>query len=105
MEELKLFPETIIASTKVLFVNFGEAEQNYAWPLLAMVRAAGINAEIYPDQTKVKKQFDYANKKGIPYVVVIGTDEMQSGKLSFKNMSTGEQEKLSIDQIIERLKK
>ncbi|MEO6882887.1 MAG: histidine--tRNA ligase [Bacteroidia bacterium] len=104
LNELNLFPETITASTKLLFVNFGEAEQNYCLPLLEKVRAAGINAEIYPDQTKIKKQFDYANKKQIPYVVVVGTEEMQSHLLTFKNMNSGEQTKISIEQIIENLR-
>ena len=103
MNELNLFPETIAASTKLLFVNFGEAEQNYCLPLLSKVRAAGINAEIYPDQTKIKKQFDYANKKQIPFVVVVGTEEMQSHLLTFKNMQSGEQTKISIDEIIKNL--
>ncbi len=91
-------------TTKLLFTHFGEGEQNYCLSLLPKVRASGINAELYPDLTKIKKQFDYANKKQIPFVVVVGGDELQSGMLTFKDMSTGAQEKLSIDQVIERLK-
>jgi histidyl-tRNA synthetase len=92
-------------TTKLMFAHFGEAEQKYCLPLLAKARAAGINAELYPDVTKkISKQFDYANKKQIPFVVVVGGDEMSSGQLAFKNMQNGEQQKLSIDQIIEKLK-
>src|SRR6218665_679517 len=105
LEELNLFPESVAASTKLLFVTFGEAEQNYCLPLLAQVRKAGINAEVYPDaNAKMKKQMSYADDKKIPFVVLIGSDEMQSGLLSFKNMGSGEQEKLDIGGIINRLK-
>jgi histidyl-tRNA synthetase len=71
---------------------------------LAAFRKAGIASEIYPDQAKLKKQLDFANKKLIPFTIVIGADEMQSGALSFKNMESGEQEKLTIEQIIQKLK-
>lgn len=105
MEELNLFPESVAASTKVLFVTFGEQEQNYCLPLLAQVRKAGINSEIYPDaNAKMKKQMSYADDKKIPFVIIVGSDEMQSGMLSLKNMSSGEQEKLSIENIINKLK-
>ncbi len=90
-------------TTKLMFAHFGETEQTYCLPLLAKVRAAGINAELYPDIAKIKKQFDYANKKQIPFVVVVGGDEMQTGILAFKNMLTGEQKKLSINDIINHL--
>ena len=66
------------------------------------LRDAGINAEIYPESGKVKKQFDYANRKNIPFVVVVGSDEIQTGELTLKNMTSGEQEKLNIEQIIEK---
>ncbi len=105
MEELNLFPESVAASTKLLFVTFGEQEQNYCLPLLAQVRKAGINSEIYPDaNAKMKKQMSYADDKKIPFVIIVGSDEMQSGMLSLKNMSSGEQEKLSIENIIEKIK-
>lgn len=90
-------------TTKLMFAHFGEAEQTYCLPLLVQVRANGINAELYPDVVKIKKQFDYANKKQIPFVVVVGGDEMQTGILAFKNMLTGEQKKLSINDIINHL--
>ena len=105
LNELNLFPPSIASSTKLLFVTFGEAEQNYCLPLLAKARTAGINAEVYLDaQAKMKKQMSYADDKKIPFVVIIGGDEMQSGMLSLKNMSSGEQEKLTIENVIEKLK-
>ena len=105
LNELNLYPESVSSSTKILFVNFGEAEQNYCLPLLTQVRKAGINAEIYPDAgAKMKKQMGYADDKKIPFVVIVGSDEMQNGLLSLKNMSSGEQEKITIDSIIEKLK-
>ncbi|MGZ4035256.1 MAG: histidine--tRNA ligase [Bacteroidia bacterium] len=105
LNELNLYPESVSSSTKLLFVTFGEAEQNYCLPLLAQARKAGINSEVYPDaNAKMKKQMSYADDKKIPFVVIIGSDEMQSGQLTLKNMESGEQEKLSIDNIIERLK-
>jgi histidyl-tRNA synthetase len=105
LNELNLFPQSIAASTKLLFVTFGEAEQHYCLPLLARSRKAGINAEIYPEAgAKMKKQMGYADDKKIPFVVIVGGDEMQSGMLSLKNMTSGEQEKLTIENIIEKLK-
>jgi len=102
LNELNLYPESVAASTQLLFVTFGEAEQNYCLPLLTRVRKAGINSEIYPDaKAKMKKQMGYADDKKIPFVVIVGGDEMQSGQLTLKNMGTGVQEKFSIEQIIE----
>jgi histidyl-tRNA synthetase len=71
--------------------------------MLNKLRGAGIACEIYPDQAKLKKQLDYANKKMIPYTLVLGSDEVKSGQLAFKDMNKGEQEKLTIDQIIDKL--
>ena len=105
LNELNLFPPSIAASTKLLFVTFGEAEQNYCLPLLAKVRKAGINSEVYPDaQAKMKKQMSYADDKKIPFVAIIGGDEMASGQLSLKNMTSGEQEKITIEALIEKLR-
>jgi histidyl-tRNA synthetase len=105
LNELNLYPESVSTSTKLLFVTFGEAEQTYCLPLLAKVRKAGINAEIYPDaNAKMKKQMGYADDKKIPFVVIVGSDEMQNGMLAFKNMASGEQQKIEIDTIIEKLK-
>jgi histidyl-tRNA synthetase len=105
LNEMNLYPESVAASTKLLFVTFGEAEQNYCLPLLAQVRKAGINSEVYPDAgAKMKKQMGYADDKKIPFVVIVGGDEMLSGMLSLKNMNSGEQEKISIEEIIKKLK-
>jgi histidyl-tRNA synthetase len=105
LNELNLYPESVSASTKLLFVTFGEKEQEYCLPLLAKVRKAEINSEIYPDaNAKMKKQMSYADDKKIPFVVIVGGDEMQSGMLSLKDMISGVQEKISIESIIEKLK-
>jgi len=107
MTELNLFDKIDYTSqtTKLLFAHFGEKERDFCIPLAAKARAAGINTEIYPDVVKkISKQFDYANKKQIPYVAVVGSDEMQSGVLGLKNMGTGEQKKMKIEEIIHLLK-
>ncbi len=107
MNELKLFESIGLSgsTTKVLFAHFGEKEQQYCLPLVSKVRAADINAELYPDATKkIVKQFDYANKKQVPFVVVVGEEEMKTGQLTLKDMGTGEQKKMSIDEIIKKLK-
>lgn len=104
MEELKLFPADLGETTKVLFVHFDEASEAYAFEQLQKVRALDIASEIYPGKKKLDKQMNYANDKRIPFVVVIGSDEMASGKLTFKKMASGQQEKLTIEEIIEKLK-
>jgi len=104
MEELGLFVENQSVTTKVLLTNFDAEAEKYSLPILKILRDAGINAEIYPESAKIKKQFDYANRKNIPFVLVVGTDEMQSGELTLKNMTLGEQEKIKLEQIIEKLK-
>lgn len=94
MHELGLFPESAAAGTRVLISNFDAAAERYALPLLQRLREAGIAAELYPASAKLKKQLSYADAKAIPYVVLIGSDEMQSGMLTLKNMQSGEQQKL-----------
>lgn len=100
MDELNLFPEETEESTKVLIAHFDKEAMLYGLNALNALRREGIAAEIYPDNSKLKKQLDYANKKKIPYVVVIGSDEMKSGKLTFKHMKTGEQQQLTLDEIL-----
>lgn len=100
LEELDLFPSTANDSTKVLICVFGESEETFSLPILNRLRQAEINAELFPFGAKMKKQMQYANDKNIPYVVVIGGDEMQSGLLSLKNMTTGEQIKVSVDELV-----
>lgn len=92
MNELNLFPKSASESTKILFANFGEREEKYCMKLLKSLRDMGVNAEIYPEAAKMKKQFKYADDKNIPYVAVIGESEMNSNSVSLKNMKTGEQE-------------
>lgn len=103
MEELNLFPRATQISSKVLVCHFDDESKQYGIGVLAKLRQAGIASEIYPDNARIKKQLDYANKKMIPFTIVIGSEEMQSGQLAIKNMEKGEQEKLSIDQIISKL--
>ncbi|KQS28161.1 histidine--tRNA ligase [Dyadobacter sp. Leaf189] len=100
MEELGLFPESQQTSTKVMISNFDEEAFKYGLTILPKLRNAGINAEIYPDSVKLKKQLDYADRKSIPFVILVGSDEMQSGLLTLKNMKTGEQQKLHLEDII-----
>ncbi len=104
MEELTLFPEGAQISSQVLIVHFDEVSKRYGLGVLHTLRAQGIASEIYPDGVKIQKQLDYANKKMIPYVVVIGSEEVSSGVLTFKNMKKGEQTKSSINDIIKILK-
>jgi len=103
LEELDLFPAAANQSTQVLICNFDKEGELYGLPLLQQLRRQNINAELYPAGAKIKKQMEYANNKNIPYTVVIGSDEMQSGLLSFKNMTTGEQERLTADEIVKQL--
>lgn len=100
-----LYPKFEGDSTQVLFVNFGEKEQDYCLPLLFQLRDEDINAEIYPEAAKLKKQMTFANNKNINYVVLVGSDEMASGKLTVKNMKTGEQHTFTIEELIQELKK
>ena len=103
MKELDLFPEESRTTTQIMFVNFGKEEEKYCLSLLSEIRKAGINAEIYPDPAKIKKQMSYANNKKIPYVVLVGENEMKDEILTVKNMNTGEQVRLSISQFINDL--
>jgi histidyl-tRNA synthetase len=99
LEELKLFPQSTSESTKVLISNFDEKAEKYALPLLQTLREKGISAEIYPSAAKLKKQMTYADDKNIPFVILIGSDEMETGLLSLKNMKSGEQQKLTSEEI------
>jgi histidyl-tRNA synthetase len=104
MEELKVFPKDTQVSSKVLICHFDEESMRYGLGILTNLRANGIASEIYPDVTKLKKQLDFANKKGIPFTIVIGSEEMKTGLLPCKDMDRGEQEKLMIEQIVQKLK-
>lgn len=100
LNQLELYPKGAVNGTRLLFVNFGEQEVNYILPILSDVRAAGINAEIYPDSVKMKKQMSYANAKNIPFVAIVGENEMNEGKVMLKNMETGEQTLLSPEELV-----
>ncbi len=100
LEELNLFPESSSESTMVLISNFDPRAEKYALPLLQQLRNAGINSEIYPSSAKLKKQLTYADDKNIPFVILVGSEEMESGLLTLKNMRSGEQQKISADQVI-----
>ncbi|MHB8206185.1 histidine--tRNA ligase [Mucilaginibacter sp.] len=104
MDELNLFPADTNQTTKVLICCFDSDGEKYALPLLHNLRRHDINAELYPAGAKIKKQMEYANNKHIPYTILIGSDEMQSGLLAFKDMESGLQEKLDAKEIVERLK-
>lgn len=104
LNELNLYPETGKASTQVLFVNFGKEEEKYCLKIMKQIRAEGINTEIYPEAAKMKKQMTYADKKHIPWVVLVGKNEIEKEMLSVKNMKTGEQENYFHDAFIEMLK-
>jgi len=104
MDELNLFPKGATATSKVLICHFDDDSLYYGLGVLSTLRAAGIASEIYPDHAKLKRQLDFANKKAIPFAIVIGPEEAQSGQLALKNMDLGEQEKLSLEQIIQKIK-
>ena len=91
LDALDLYPKNAVAGTQLLFINFGEKETAYCLPLVAKARQAGIRTEIYPDAAKMKKQMSYANAKGIAFVALAGENEMNEGKVTLKNMTSGEQ--------------
>ena len=101
---LELFPADTMVTTKVLFVNLGEAEQLASMRAVDTLRAAGISAEVYPDSAKMKKQMEYANRRGIPYVVIIGSDELAEGAATLKDMQRGEQVKVAITDLVQHIK-
>ncbi|MFA9389045.1 MAG: histidine--tRNA ligase [Prolixibacteraceae bacterium] len=105
MAQLDLFPENTSSAAKVFFVNFGESEEAYLLPVLVQLRQEGISCEIFPEAAKMKKQMIYANRKEIPFVVLAGESEMAEGKVTLKNMETGNQLLLTITELLNELKK
>ncbi|MFH4968036.1 histidine--tRNA ligase [Gaetbulibacter sp. M240] len=103
LEALDLFPETITKTIDVLFINFGEKEALFSLKTIKQLRKNGINAELYPDAAKMKKQMNYANKRNIPHVVIVGEEELQSNRYALKNMRTGDQEKVSLETLISKV--
>lgn len=103
LNQLDLYPKTTVNQTQVIFLNFGEKEMEYCIPLLAKLRAAGIPTEIYPDAVKFKKQMQYANDRNIPFVAIVGETEMAENVVMLKDMTTGNQEKVLINDIVSKL--
>ena len=91
LNQLNLYPENLMQQTEVLFINFGEKEENYVFPILMQLREKGVSCEIYPDAVKLQKQLSYADSNNIPFVVMAGENEIQTEKLTVKKMSSGEQ--------------
>ncbi|EIJ40034.1 histidyl-tRNA synthetase [Galbibacter orientalis DSM 19592] len=103
LEELNLFPEEVLESTKVLFLNFGETEALYCLKALKKLREVDVKSEMYPDDAKMKKQMNFANKRNIPFVVLAGSKEIQEEKFTLKNMKTGEQFEVTTEELIEKV--
>ena len=104
MEELNIFPENIDQNTRVMFTNFGEEESIYCLSLLKQLRDNGISSELYPSNSKMKKQMSYADKKGVEFVIMIGENEMESNTITIKNMKLGTQESSTISEFITKIK-
>jgi len=104
LNQLNLYPETTHATTKVLFVNFGDQEALAAQKCIKQLRQLGISSELYPDQAKMKKQMGYANDSHIPYVAIIGETELANNTITVKNMAEGTQQELSVEQLADLLK-
>ena len=105
LNALDLYPKEAVNATQVLFINFGEKETAYCLPILRQAREAGIRAEIFPDKAKMKKQMSYANAKNIPFVVLAGENEIAQGKVTLKNMESGEQTLVSAEELIAAIQK
>jgi histidyl-tRNA synthetase len=99
LNQLNLFDDVIVSSTQVLVVNFGEIESLYALEILDVLRNLNVRSELFPDAVKLKKQMTYADSKKIPYIIIAGEDEIISNSLTIKTMSTGEQKKISLDEL------
>ena len=104
LNALDLYPKEAVNSTQVLFINFGETETAYCLPIVGKLRQAGIRSEIFPDKAKMKKQMSYANAKNIPFVVLAGENEMAAGKVTLKNMESGEQSLVTAEELIAAVK-
>lgn len=104
LNALDLYPKEATTATQLLFINFGEKETTYCLPIVSMARKAGIRTEIFPDKAKMKKQMGYANAKGIAFVAMAGDDEIAQGKVTLKNMTTGEQKLVSKDELVKEIR-
>jgi histidyl-tRNA synthetase len=101
---LDLFPAEVASASVVLFSNMGEKEVAFCVPIAASLRSAGIACEIYPDNTRLRKQFEYADKKGIPYLAIVGANEVAENSVTLKNLASGEQQLVKISQLLEKFK-
>jgi histidyl-tRNA synthetase len=104
MNQLELYPEEVSVATQVLFVNFGDKEAAHCLKLAAELRSKGIKTEVYPDNAKMKKQMAYADKKQIGYVALLGENEIAKGLITLKDMHSGEQSSITLDEVVERIK-
>lgn len=103
LNQLDKYPKDAVATTRVLFINFGEREMLYSLPIVNRLRENGVSVEMYPDKAKMKKQMAYANARSVPYVVIVGEDEMNAGKVALKDMESGEQTQLTPDELLARI--
>ena len=99
LKGLEKFPSEVTSTTRLLFANMGAEELRYIIPVVRSLREAGVACEIYPEQTKLKKQFDYADKKAIPFLSIVGGNEAAEGVINIKNLSTGEQKTFAKDAV------
>ena len=104
IEELNLFPETVTATSKAMFINFGDKEALYSMKAIAKLRAENIKVELYPDNAKIGKQFQHADKRGIPFAILVGEEEIKNQEFTLKNLATGEQQKVNFENLLELLK-
>lgn len=104
IEELNLFPETVLATSKAMFINFGDKEALYSMKAITKLRANDIKVELYPDNAKIGKQFQHADKRGIPFAVLVGDEEMNNQEFTLKNLATGEQQKVDLATLVTLLK-
>jgi histidyl-tRNA synthetase len=100
IEELGLFPQTVLATSKALFLNFGDKEALYAMQAIGKLRQSGIKVELYPDNTKIAKQFQHADKRRIPYAILVGEEEMNANEFMLKNLASGEQQKVDFATLV-----
>lgn len=104
MEEVGLFPEAVLATSKALFLNFGDKEALYAMKAIGKLRQKGIKVELYPDKSKIDKQFKHADRRGIPFAVIVGESEIEREEFGLKNLATGEQQKVDFETLVALLK-
>ena len=102
MDGLKLFPESVDRMLQILILAIDDEAHSYAFQFLSKLRERGVSADLYPEPTKIKKQMKYADKINVPHVIIIGSEEMQSGQFTLKNMKSGDQSTMDLEQLIER---